>query len=408
MNILLISYEFPPFTASGGIGSYMFHLANLLSDNGQSVTIFSAKPGSKIVENVINEKFRHFCIPAENNDEFKTNALFFFDKYISDNKVDVIESPEVGACAILIKRKYPAIPLIVKLHAPGVLITKISAYYQPLKSKLRFILGALIRGKFDAGYWSNKDKNQFKDDEYLICDLAETILSPSLALKKWAVKFWGIAENKIQVVPNAFSLNQELFSYLIDNRPEQISFVGKLSILKGMFALTKAIPVLLDNNLNLKIVLVGRDEIENGISMKTFMQNSLSAYTERVIFTGTLTSRELSKIYEASKVCIFPSLWENYPTVILEAMAAGATVVAGNCGGIPEIIINNKTGILVNTLQPNQIAKSVNNLLKNDTHRKNIAINARENLRNTLLNGNFKQTILNVYQTNFSQKITIT
>jgi hypothetical protein len=64
----------------------------------------------------------------------------------------VIESPEVGACALYIKETYPSIPLVIKMHTPGVLITKISNTYQSVFTKLRYIAGAFLRGRFDLGF----------------------------------------------------------------------------------------------------------------------------------------------------------------------------------------------------------------------------------------------------------------
>jgi glycosyltransferase involved in cell wall biosynthesis len=399
MNILLVTFEFPPYTPAGGIGTYMLHLSKLLLGQGERVIVFSALPGAEAIKEVHGNNYSHFYVPAIDNLEFQDKALRLFETFIENNQVDVIESPEVGACAIEIKRKYPHIPLVVKLHAPGVLITKISRYHQPLTAKLRFVLGAFLRGRIDWGYWSSKDKNKLQDKEYQICAMADLITSPSYALKRWVADFWDLPERKIKVVPNPFYPEDALFALPIRKHTKQICFIGKLSILKGMVNLTAAIPRILDANPDYRIVLVGRDEVENGYSMKAYMEQKLSAYKDRVLFTGPLSADDVKNGYASSDLCLVPSLWENHPTVVLEGMASGTTVVASNCGGIPEIITEGINGILFDPRKPRSIAKKVNALLADKNRRLALADNARKTLLARLKEGAVNQEVINTYRT---------
>ena len=398
MFVALISFEFPPLTATGGIGSYMYHLATLLTLKGNNVAVFSALPGGKKVEIVTLANCINYRVPAEDNERFRENVLPVFETYMVDHKVDVMESPEVGACALRIKQRFPRLKLVVRMHTPGVLITKISNSQQPLLQKIRFVVGSLLRGNFDLGYWATKDKNRNVDVEYQICKSADTLIAPSEALKQWAVNFWDIPAENIKVLPNPFSLQSTLFLLPLTNRPSVISFVGKLSILKGMKALTAAIPLILAKNKNCKIYLVGRDVVEHGQSMKAYMQRELAAYSSSIIFTGPLNEEGLEKIYAMSQVCVFPSLWENYPTVVLEAMAAGAAVVASNVGGVPELINNGLTGLLFNPGKPAQIANAVNELLGNETRRMDMVKTARMDLTNSIKEIDNKNQLLKIYE----------
>jgi glycogen(starch) synthase len=397
MNIVLVTYEFPPVTSTGGIGSYMYHLSVLLASKGHKVTVFSANPNVRELVIAEQKHCTNYLVPAQNNDTFREAVGQAFELFVETNKVEVIESPEVGACAWFINKKFPEIPLVVKMHTPGVLISKVSNTYLPLAKKVRFVVGALLCGRWDAGYWAGHDKNKDIDLEYRICMRADTLLSPSSALKHWAVKFWGIPSTKIQILQNPFSIEDALFSLPLSNRPAAISFVGKLSILKGMKALTKAIPKIMKKNKGCKVFIIGRDEIENGKSMKEYMQKELSEYKSDIVFTGALNKEALKEIYAQSKVCVFPSLWENYPTVILEAMASGAAVTASNVGGIPEIIAHNVTGLLFRPRRPRQIAKAVNNLLENEDRRLVMVQTARKELKKRMSEASFGDEQLRVY-----------
>jgi glycogen synthase len=397
LHILLVSYEFPPETAIGGIGTYMHHLAGLLHHYGHKVTVFSATLNGTVVRCEDRGYCQNYLVPARNNEEFRMEVLPVFAALLKKHPVDVMESPEVGACALEIKKAYPAIPLIVKMHTPGVLITRVSASYQTVAARLRFVAGALRRGRWDLGHWAKKAKNKEMDVEYQICLLADQLLSPSRALAKWVSRFWELPAAKIQIMPNPFVFNQALLEMPLGGRPKLITFIGKLSVLKGMMMLTDAIPLLLEQNPEYLVYLVGRDELSEGVSMKAYMQERLAGFSDKISFTGALAFPELAELVGRSQICIFPSLWENYPNVVLEAMAGGAVVVATNKGGVPEIIDDGKTGLLFDPLDPIAFVKKVKTLTVGEERRLDIAKAARAKVLRHFMNPAFEKEILEPY-----------
>ncbi|MCH6201343.1 glycosyltransferase family 4 protein [Aquiflexum sp. LQ15W] len=382
---------------TGGIGSYMYHQAKLLSKAGHSVTVFSAtlKEGSVKYEDTgycINYVFH-----APTLKDFREAVRDFFHTYIKTERVDIIESPEVGACALGIKEDYPEIPLMVRLHTPGVVITKVSNTHQPFLTKLRFVMGALRRGRLDLGYWSKTDKNRAADPEYKICLLADQLVSPSKALGDYLRRYWQL-NKEIKIVPNPFHADADLFHFPIEGREKLICFVGKLTVLKGMFTLTEALKVILKQHPDFRIVFAGRDEVVSEIipSMRAWMAAELKDVIDRVAFTGALNRQEVKALMGNSRVCVAPSLWENYPTVVLEAMAAGAAVAAASRGGIPEIIADGKTGYLFDPIRPADIVRAVKQLIAVDAESLRIADAARQWVSNS--QPEVEQRILDLYQ----------
>lgn len=382
MHILLVSYEFPPAMATGGIGSYLEHLAHLLFRKGHTVSVISA---TEEEEQVVDRGFcKNYLIPTTDQKKFPELALHLFDRYFEPTEIDLIESPEVGACALEIKQKYPQIPLLVKMHTPGVLITKISNTYQPLFTKLRYVAGALFRGRLDLGYWSSYDRNKNNDPEYIICSKADLILSPSAALKKWAITYWRLPEDRIQLLANPFTADEDFFHFPLEKTSKTICFVGKLTVLKGMITFTPAIREILEANPSYNAVIIGRDEpVSNEFpSMKEWMLQHLSSASARVRFTGVLNGAEVKKELGNSAIVVIPSLWENYPTVVLEAMAAGCAVAASKTGGIPEIIKHERNGLLFNPLKKKSIVAAVQQLISDKAKRERFANAGREAVRN--------------------------
>lgn len=396
MNILLVSNEFPPEMATGGIGSYMFHLAHLLHAYGHKVYVISE---TKAQFSIVDKGFcTNYLIPSGDAADFRNQALNVFEKYLTSAPIDIIESPEVLAPALSIKEKFPHIPLIVKLHTPGVLITKVSQTYTPFFSKLGFVLGSLASRKFDLGYWRRSDPKKDSDPEYRICKMANQLLSPSHALKKWIADYWSINQNKILVVANPFVVNNDLFDVPIERNTHSVCFVGKLSVLKGVIVLTQALKIFLSKFPKYHVFIIGRDEnIATHTSGKNYMQKELELWKEQIHFLGQLSPAEVHIKLSIAEVSIVPSLWENFPNVVLESMAAGATVVASDVGGIPELITHGQTGLLFPAKSGKKLAKEMEYLIANPSLRYQMARNARAKVKD-INDNDFQKTVLKIYE----------
>jgi len=402
MHVLLVTYEFPPSMATGGIASYMYHVAESLHYAGHQVSVISANDANEYSISK-SANCTNYLVPASDHEQFRIKALDIFKRYLNPKMIDVIESPEVGACALAIKEAFPSIPLVVKLHTPGVVITKISNTYQSVLEKLRFVAGSLLRGKLNLGYWSRVDKNRFRDPEYCICIVADKLVSPSLALSNYVNRCWKLTK-EIKIVPNPFFADHDLYKFPIKEREKVICFVGKLTVLKGMFALTKAVRKILNQHPDYRFIFAGRDEfISKEIpSMRIWMENELNNISEKVEFTGALTKSEVINLLGRSSVCVVPSLWENYPTIVLEAMAGGAVVAAANRGGIPEIIAHKVTGILFDPLKPKSISNAVHKLLSNEKKRTDMAFAARDKIKQN--QSDISVSITDIYESMIKNK----
>jgi len=91
---------------------------------------------------------------------------------------------------------------------------------------------------------------------------------------------------------------------------------------------------------------------------------------DSVIFCGY--REDIPKIIAATDVLVLASLGESFGRVVIEAMAMGKPVVATNVGGVPEIILSDHTGILVELANPDSIAQAVVRLLKDEKLSKKI------------------------------------
>jgi L-malate glycosyltransferase len=113
-----------------------------------------------------------------------------------------------------------------------------------------------------------------------------------------------------------------------------------------------------------QIAYVGRDSFEKGIDI---LQNIESKLNGKVVYCTNYSWLKTMKILKSSKLLIVPSRMESLPQVIKEAFYLKIPVIATNVGGIPEIIQNEKTGILIPSENEREMIYAINNLIENDS-----------------------------------------
>ena len=139
--------------------------------------------------------------------------------------------------------------------------------------------------------------------------------------------------------------------------------VGRLSKEKAHADLIAAFKTLceMQSNLNCKLVIVG-DGPERQSLTTAARESGLDA---RIIFTGQLG--EVGPYYAMADVFVLSSHSEGSPNVLLEAMAANLPVVATCVGGVPEIVENEKSALLVPAKDPTALATAIARILSDSS-----------------------------------------
>jgi glycosyltransferase involved in cell wall biosynthesis len=138
---------------------------------------------------------------------------------------------------------------------------------------------------------------------------------------------------------------------------------------KGVWNLSKAIPRVLKQIPDARFIFLGKDSRgpHRQRSMKKLLQRELSGHLHQVEFIDAVPLEEVPRVIARASVAVFPSLWENYPNVCLEAMAAGRAVVASKEGGMAEMLTPCNGGMLIDPEDPVDIANGLTELLRNPT-----------------------------------------
>ena len=130
-----------------------------------------------------------------------------------------------------------------------------------------------------------------------------------------------------------------------------------------------------------QIAYVGRDSHEKGIDI---LKEAESEINGNVVYCTDRSWEDAMRIIKSSSIVVVPSRMESLPTTVKEAFFLNVPVVGTNVGGIPELIINNETGILVPPENSSKLAQAVNELLSDKQKAEKLAVNGNTFVKNNM------------------------
>lgn len=185
----------------------------------------------------------------------------------------------------------------------------------------------------------------------------------------WKTFFSGlIGEEKIIVFPNTVAFSEEKEKQYGRHK---LLFLGRLCRDKGIGELLQVIPDLARKYPDLKLYLGG---IWEDAKLKAEMEKC----TAQVEWLGWITGKEKESYLEACDIFVLPSYYEGQPVSVLEAMAASCAVVAADTGGIPYMIENDETGILVEPRSAASLLQGLDRVLADVELCRRLGKNARD------------------------------
>ena len=149
------------------------------------------------------------------------------------------------------------------------------------------------------------------------------------------------------------------FKIPFKNRKYDLGYIGQLHKLKGIMKFIETIPLIVNNNNNISVIIGGEGDLKEEI-IQFIVKNDL----ERNIHTVDWIQHEnLPEYLNSIKIFVFPSSKEGLPNTILEAMACGTPVVASQVGGLAYLVQDGVTGFTVPVEDPQALADRLMSLL---------------------------------------------
>lgn len=198
---------------------------------------------------------------------------------------------------------------------------------------------------------------------------ADAVIAVSSETRNDVLANFDVDPARVHIIHNGIDLdeyrttsaNDALIAHGVDPNRPFVLFVGRITRQKGIIHLVNAIPEI-DPSLQVVLLAGAPDTPEIGREMNERMA-AVSAKRADVIWVPEMLPRDqVIQFYSHARVFVCPSVYEPFGIINLEAMACETTVVASAVGGIPEVVVPNETGLLVDphlkpgTYEPNDPA----------------------------------------------------
>lgn len=340
MRVLMLSWEYPPHVV-GGLGKHVMELSPALVRKGVDLYLLTpAWAGGEPFEVIEGVKVYRVEPIRENADihtiAWKTNLRLQEEAeklWGSSGGFDIIHVHDwlVSFAGCALKRSYKT-PLIVTIHATE-------------------------RGR-GRGYLYSHISEAIHSTEWWLTYEAWRIICCSRHMA-WEVReYFQVPEDKIDVIPNGVRTERfdrwegvDLSGFRnMYALPEEkiVLFVGRLVEEKGPHILLESVPLVLARFPAAKFVVVGTGPLLDQLRRRAWELG----VAHKVLFTGFIPDDDRDKLFKVADVAVFPSLYEPFGIVALEAMAARCPVVVSEVGGLAEVVRHAETGI---TVYPNNV-----------------------------------------------------
>ncbi|HEY7302844.1 MAG TPA: glycosyltransferase family 4 protein [Bryobacteraceae bacterium] len=230
---------------------------------------------------------------------------------------------------------------------------------------------------------------------------AECVVVPCSAFQNHVLER-GVESSRVRVIPNAMCempastardlalLRQRL---RCNEHTKVILSVGRLSREKGYMDLVRAMRALIDadRQLSCKLIIVGQGPEED--ALRAAIRDLQLDHAVRLL----CSEGDVVPFYRLADVFVLPSLTEGMPNVVFEAIAAEVPIVATAVGGIPEMLRDVQTAVLVQPGRPDALRSAILDLLNSSTERRRMAGNARALARHRFSIENYGRTICKMY-----------
>lgn len=319
----------------GGGEYYTLRLASILPKDKFEV-ICTCKKGQIFHRSLVAEGLRTFSVDLSQKGSPKTAIKIA--RFVRSHDIDILHAH--GATGALYGRMVSVLtgkPLVTTYH---VAITKITDI-----------------PNFQKLFYAYVDR--------ILSSIDKRIIAVSKAVKKEMIDKIHFRPSRVDVIYTG--LNNERYGRLtktearkelnLRNKGYYIGVIGRLSPEKGIHVLLEAMSVLVKDMPDAFLIVAGDGPVKGQLIAKT----SFLGLMDRCKFLGYRP--DIPDILPALDLLVLPSLTEGFPLILLEGMTAGIPIVASEVGGIPEIVRNKITGLLIPPNDHKSLAQAMQTVL---------------------------------------------
>lgn len=362
MHICLLTRELPPFTPyTGGIGRAYAALARGLADRGVRVTVVvPGLAGGPVASEGVDV---HGVEADDGRPSAVGNVATAWRVRLALGALgaDVVFAPEWRGD----DAPFPLLP-----RPRGVRVTNLTSSLRQIREITTDTrrLGDLRPHRLVQGLLERRQT-----------EAADGIVAVSRAILAWTDRLWDIGRKPTAVIPNGIDSPRirrlaagRAPGAFPHDRPTVV-FAGRLEARKGVQVLAHAMRTVWQSVPDAHLVLAGRDGSWRGGPMSSHLRSVAGERADQLVLLGELGPEELFPVLRGAGVVALPSLWEAQGVIGLEALAAGAPVVATRGTGFEDFVRPGENGFLVEPGDAGELAAALLRILTGRELRERLA-----------------------------------
>ena len=381
LHICIVSKEFPPFAAGGGIGTMYYHLASELLLMGHMVTVvvpddedrWFAQGDMRVQFTLLNAvQVIGAADGFARNISWSISAMAKVAEIHAREPIDVIDSAlwdaEALALALLPSAQRP--PVVVRLVTPFAAAARINEWQISPETRALFVQAehALMRHA-DAIVPISESIARSIETEYGLHRSAKWQTIPC------GIAYWPFFDFKSGY--DAFPDLDGVSKHVLDSK-RLVLFVGRLERRKGIDLALQAAEAFLAADATAHFIVAGRDVEGWKEKSKGLLSSAIQG---RVHFLGEVADATRDKLMAHAYCMLFPSRYESFGLVPLEGFVHGTPVIASRSGAIPEVVEDGVSGLLFEAESADSLAQATIRMLKDPGLRASLSAGALRRVR---------------------------
>lgn len=402
IKLALLAPEFLPNW--GGVGTYCVELTRHLADKVDLhvITLTRQIKGSELsystqdmldyFDNKINV---HVLTNAKDtflyNIKFQYQLLRRLPKFETEFGFDLIHSHHAHMSDVLYKLREVRLPSITTIH------TTIKGQRDSINAS-----GLPLHRLSPSEKWQVLFYRPLLLFEQYSLDRCNNFITVSNWMRKTLLETYPNISRNITTIYNGIdperyspAMAKKTLEVLENITKPIVLFSSRMTTAKGAQFLIKAMPKILNENKDVHFVFVGAGDSNPWVSLL----NGYGIGPEHYSFLGYVDYDVLPTLYAKSTMYILPTLYENFPFRMIEAMSCGTPVIGSNICAIPEAIEDGKNGLLIPPKDDEAIANGILQLLDDVGYTKRLGKNARETVIEKFAWDGIIKELIDVYET---------
>ena len=356
MRVLMLSWEYPPHV-TGGLGKHVAELVPALGSLGVEVHVVTPNLGGGATEERA----------APNIYVYRTEPLEFSRD--GDGLVSYAQAcnNSLAAKAHDLQRHVGGFDLV---HAHDWLVAYSAvALKYALPLPLAVTVHATERGR-GQGFLGSEEALAIHGTEWWLTYEAWRVITVSHFMAEQVNQYFDVPVDKVDVIHNGVRMPREAplemegaafrRRFARDDQPI-VYYVGRLVYEKGVHVLVDAAAQILEQCGDTKFVVAGTGRELDGLHDRAMK----AGVYDHFFFTGFISDAERDQLFHVADVAVFPSLYEPFGIVALEAMAHRCPVVVSATGGLREVVKLHETGLTCYPGSPESLSWAVTETLRN-------------------------------------------